>query len=267
MKASINNNRRPKGDYTMKIFVLAILALLLSSAAALAQNLVIAAGSTATDLVVNPTKVSFEKATGVKIETYKLPSKLGIAKLGANEVQVVITDATLEGILAEIKNGAISFNDPSRLRGFTLLQTSSIVVVHKDNPLSALNKEQLKAIFTGKATEWKAVGGKDAPILVPISDNNKGTIAEFQKKIMDNEAFHREAVHLGTDQEVKDFVASMPEAIGVLSSMAMLDNSLKKVTTPDISKAVSFYTVGEPAGDAKKLLDYLRGDGKKLLKD
>jgi len=136
--------------------------------------------------------------------------------------------------------------------------------VNKDNPISALSKEQLKGIFTGKITDWNAVGGKLAPILVPISNSNKGTIAEFVKKVMDNEALLQEAVIVGNDQEVKDFVTSTPEAIGVLSSLAMLDNSLRRISTPDISKTVSLFTIGEPAGNAKKLLEYLNGEGRKL---
>ena len=250
----------------MKRFAIVFVTLLLCPTLLLAQTLTIAAGSTASEVVINPTRATFEKKTGIKLEIYKLPSKFGIAKLGSNEVQAVITDASLEDILAGIAKGNIVFSDPSRLKMFSLLKTSSIVVVNKANPVAALDKEQLKAIFTGKAAEWQAVGGSQVPIIVPVSDNNAGTLVEFAKKIMDNEALLADAVHFGNDKEVRDFVASTPEAIGVLSSMEMLDDSVKLVATPDIAKKISFYTVGEPAGDAKKLLTFLDGEGRNMFK-
>src|SRR5215831_16948251 len=39
-------------------------------------------------------------------------------------------------------------------------------LVHKDNPVAELTNAQIVDIFTGKATNWKSVGGKDAPITV-----------------------------------------------------------------------------------------------------
>lgn len=248
----------------MKKLVLGGVISLLCTGVAFAERLEIAAGSTATDMVVAPTKAAFEKATGIGLESYKLPSKAGIAKLGTGEVQAVLTDASLDGVLADIKKGSIAFSDPGRLKMVVLLKTNTVVVVHKDNPVSALNKEQLKAIFTGKAKGWKEFGGPDAPIVVPVSGSNKGTQEEFSKKILDKEPLLKDAAVLGTDEEVKDFIASTPEAIGLLASKAMVDANMKCVTTPEIAKTVNYFTVGEPAGGAKKLLDFLNGAGKKL---
>ncbi len=250
----------------MKSLALAVAVSLLCSTVALAQPLKIAAGSTATDMIVNPVKVPFEKATGILLESYKMAGKAAIAQLGKGEVQAAITDASLENITADIKKGAIVFADVSKLKAIPILQTSSVVVVHKSNPVSALNKDELKAIFSGKTVNWKAVGGNEAPIIVAISSNNKGTLAEFSRQIMNNEELLAEPATVAGDQDVKDFVASTPEAIGVLPSMAMVDSSVKPPSTPDISKTVSLYTVGEPSGDVKKLLDYLNGAGKTFIK-
>ncbi len=38
------------------------------------------------------------------------------------------------------------------------------VIVNKKNPVDNLSMEQIKAIYTGKITNWKQVGGVDAPI-------------------------------------------------------------------------------------------------------
>ena len=39
------------------------------------------------------------------------------------------------------------------------------VVVHPSNPVSSLTIAQLSAIYTNQITNWKEVGGKDAPIV------------------------------------------------------------------------------------------------------
>ncbi|MEM6793718.1 MAG: phosphate ABC transporter substrate-binding protein [Acidobacteriota bacterium] len=39
-------------------------------------------------------------------------------------------------------------------------------VVHRENPVAELSREQLMAIYTGAADNWRQVGGRDAPILV-----------------------------------------------------------------------------------------------------
>lgn len=40
------------------------------------------------------------------------------------------------------------------------------IIVHPDNPVKQLTREQLEAIFRGKITNWKEVGGSDAKIVV-----------------------------------------------------------------------------------------------------
>lgn len=38
------------------------------------------------------------------------------------------------------------------------------VIAHKSNPVKNLSMKQIRAIYTGKITNWKQVGGKNAPI-------------------------------------------------------------------------------------------------------
>ena len=66
------------------------------------------------------------------------------------------------------------------------------VVVHPDNPVSELTIAQLSAIYTGQITNWKEVGGNDAPIVAIARDTNSGTHVFFkehvvQMKGLDNE--------------------------------------------------------------------------------
>lgn len=52
------------------------------------------------------------------------------------------------------------------LYSFPIARDGISVIVRKDNPVKSLSDKQVADIYTGKITNWKAVGGVDAPITV-----------------------------------------------------------------------------------------------------
>jgi phosphate transport system substrate-binding protein len=53
--------------------------------------------------------------------------------------------------------------------GVTLVETpialdAFVFIIHPDNPVKELTTQQIRDIYTGKLTNWKEVGGNDAPI-------------------------------------------------------------------------------------------------------
>lgn len=55
------------------------------------------------------------------------------------------------------------------------------VIVNPSNPVSQLTRQQLEAIFRGKITNWKQLGGPDMKIIVYSRETSSGTY-EFSKK-------------------------------------------------------------------------------------
>lgn len=92
------------------------------------------------------------------------------------------------------------------------------VVVHPSNPIGELSMEQLAAIFGGKITNWKELGGADSEIVVLSRDNNSGTYTFFKEHIVqmkDKKAEYGLMVQfLPTSQGIADEVARNPKAIG-----------------------------------------------------
>ncbi len=39
-----------------------------------------------------------------------------------------------------------------------------VVITHKDNPVDTISSEQLRKLYKGQITNWKELGGNDAPI-------------------------------------------------------------------------------------------------------
>src|SRR2546422_1339145 len=54
------------------------------------------------------------------------------------------------------------------------------VYVNEGNPVSQLSFPQLEAIFTGKITNWKDVGGPEMPISLYGRENSSGTYEFFK---------------------------------------------------------------------------------------
>lgn len=58
------------------------------------------------------------------------------------------------------------------------------IIVHKDNPISALSITQLAAVFSGELDNWQALGGRPGAINIYARDNNSGTWETFKTLVL-----------------------------------------------------------------------------------
>ena len=63
------------------------------------------------------------------------------------------------------------------------------VYVNESNPLTEMTMADLKAIFTGKITSWKELGGPDAKIIPYSRENSSGTYVFFKEHVLENADF------------------------------------------------------------------------------
>lgn len=61
---------------------------------------------------------------------------------------------------------------------------SAVIYVNKSNPVSELTLAQVRAIYMGEITNWKAVGGNDAQIKLYAGESTSGTLAFFQEVVL-----------------------------------------------------------------------------------
>lgn len=61
---------------------------------------------------------------------------------------------------------ALKPEEKKHLFVITIARDGIAFVVHRDNPVRAITREQIVAIHQGRITNWKALGGKDRPIHV-----------------------------------------------------------------------------------------------------
>ncbi|TAL07223.1 MAG: phosphate ABC transporter substrate-binding protein [Verrucomicrobia bacterium] len=75
------------------------------------------------------------------------------------------------------------------LNDYVIGAYSVAVVVNAANAVGDLSREQVQGIFTGAITNWKDVGGADAPITIHIRDEISGTYLGFKELAMGNKPY------------------------------------------------------------------------------
>jgi phosphate transport system substrate-binding protein len=97
----------------------------------------------------------------------------------------------------------------------TVLGAYSVaVVVHPNNPVANLTKDQVREIFTGKIQNWKEVGGSDTPIVLYIRDPISGTHLGFKEIAMNNESYAAHPKLFTNYTALATAVATDPSGIG-----------------------------------------------------
>lgn len=253
----------------MKRYVLTlavcIMSILMLSIGAFAEEIKIGAGAAATENILKPIKEHFEKATGVKLTIISSGPKLSMIDLEKGAIDAAAVGLTFEDLLILMKKEGAEVKDPASLQHVTIGKDKIIVLLHKDNPVSKLSKEQLKGIFTGKITNWKDVGGKDMPIIVVWGKLIPGTNSLFVKNILDGESQTKDVLEATTAEDIRQNVASNPEAVGI-GPVAVVDASVKSPETPEVSRPIIFITKGKPSPNVQKLIDFIKGEGQKYIK-
>jgi phosphate transport system substrate-binding protein len=147
------------------------------------------------------------------------------------------------------------------------------IVVHPQNEIANLTKEQVRKIYTGEITNWKDVGGSDAAIAVITREEGSGTRGAFEKIVMGKDAeILKGAIVQPKTGAVRAAVAGNPDGIGYVS-MGALDDTVKALDIDGIAATVNniqagkypiarpflFVTKEEPTGLAKEFIDFCLG--------
>jgi len=247
------------------ILATAIIFILTLSINVFAEEIKVGAGAAPTENVLKPIKEHFEKATGIKLQIISSGPKIALQDLEKGAVDAASAGLTFEDWMNLMKKEGAEVNDPASLQQVTIGKDKIVVLVHKDNPVSKLSKEQIKGIFTGKIANWKDVGGKDMPIIVVWGKLIPGTNSLFVKNMLDGESQTKDILEATTAEDVKQNVASNPEAVGI-GPAAVVDATVKSPETPEVSRPIILVTKGKPSPNVQKLIDFIKGEGQKYIK-
>lgn len=236
-----------------------------ATAGAYAEEIKVGGGGAPMDTILKPVKEHFDKASGNSLNLVFSSATLSFKQLINGELDASTAGLAYEDLLVAAKKDNVVVSDPAAYVPTTIGKGKIYTVVHKDNPAAKLTKEQLKGIFTGKIANWKEVGGNDAPIIVVLSNINPATNAAYRKLALDDAPYTTDVLDAGRFEDLRDKVASTPEAIG-FGPVTMIEKSIKVVDTPEVSRPIILVTKGKPSPKVQKLIDFIKGDGQKYVK-
>jgi len=165
---------------------------------------------------------------------------------------------------------------------FAIAYDCIVPVVNPGNTVANLTLEQLKAIYMGKITNWKEVGGASAEIVVISRDTSSGTYEVWEEKVMKKERVFPGALLQASSGAIVQAVSKNKNAIGYLG-IGYVDKSVKALTVGGIvgneettlngkfpiSRPLFMFTRGWPSGDVLNFINYVLNPqgGQKMVKE
>jgi phosphate transport system substrate-binding protein len=151
------------------------------------------------------------------------------------------------------------------------------VYLNASNPVKELTLAQIHDIYTGKITNWKQVGGKDALIILYSRENSSGTYTYFKDNVLMGKDYSPRAQTLQGTSAVVNAVANDAHGIGYggaayakgIKFAAVKKDDKSPAVMPSletvrsgqypISRYLYLYTRVKPAKDMKAFIDWATG--------
>jgi phosphate transport system substrate-binding protein len=182
----------------------------------------------------------------------------------------------------EIATASRSIKDAERaqLKAKSGEQASEIVVakdgvafyVNARNAVGTLTLEQLRGIYLGDITNWKEVGGQDAPIVLYSRENSSGTYSFVKEELLKDGDYAANAQTLPGTAAVVNAVSKEANGIGyggaayakgVKELKIKVGNDAIAPSAADVksgkyplSRPLFFYVRGAAKADAQAFIDY-----------
>ena len=166
-------------------------------------------------------------------------------------------------------------DDEKDLHAFPVARDGVGIILHKENPVQALTDEHIVAIYTGKITNWKTVGGENAAITVVNKAEGRSTLELFLHHFKLKNVDVKAQVVIGDNEQGVKTVAGNRNTIGYVSigtaeydesqgvpvkllaigGVAAATENVRNGTFP-LSRPLHIVTRTTPTGLAKAFIDY-----------
>ena len=198
-----------------KTFLTAVCACAMGFSSMANAGSVITDGSTSMEKVMGMLIESFE-GNGIDVTYNPTGSGSGIT-------------AVLEG-RADIglSSRALKAQEQEKLVGTDLAYDAIVVVVNKNNSLANITTEQVKDLYTGKITNWKDLGGADAPVVLIGREAGSGTRDGFES-VTDTKNACKYRQELTSTDDVITTVGQNENAVGY-ASLSAVNDTVKVLT-------------------------------------
>jgi phosphate transport system substrate-binding protein len=247
------------------LMLLSLMIILFTPASGIAEVLRIGAGAAPTENILKPIRSTFEKASGMSLSIISNGPKQAFIELEKGSLDAAAAGLSFNDWINLLLKEGVPVADSKSYSTHLIGKDRVIVLLHKDNTIASLSKEQLIGLFSGKIQNWKEVGGKDMSVLIVWGSLIPGTNSMFTKVALDGATVSKEVLDATTAEDVREKIRSNPEAIGI-GPQAALDSTVWSPKTPEVARDITLITKGVPSAKVQKLLDFIKGDSAKLIK-
>ncbi|MFW2371572.1 MAG: phosphate ABC transporter substrate-binding protein [Gammaproteobacteria bacterium] len=147
---------------------------------------------------MNELAAAYEKRKGIKINV-----------MGGGATKGIRDVANLKADMGGSCRFHLPENEMEKAAGFEPVAWDALtIIVHKDNPVDDISFGQVRDLYMGKITNWKQLGGNDAPIKLFVRQGNISGVGYTIRKL----------IFANPDQEFfayKEFKSSGPLEQGV----------------------------------------------------
>jgi phosphate transport system substrate-binding protein len=181
-----------------------LMAMLDADAAPETQKLVLTGSSTIAPLAVELGQRFEALRPGVEVDVQTGGSSRGIhdAREGLADLGMVSRALTAE---------------EADLHAYTIALDGVALITHRSNPVAALNREQILAIYTDRINRWPEIGGPDQPITVVNKAEGRSTLELFLAHFGLRNSEVKPDVVIGDNAQGLKTVAGNPWSIGYVS--------------------------------------------------
>lgn len=226
------------------------------------KKTITAAGSTALQPLAQAAAKDFmAKNNGVQVNISGGGSFTGLNNVASGSVDIGNSDVTVDSAPDLKDKGLVDHQ---------VAVEPFLIIVNKDVTVDDLSQAQLTDIFTGKITNWKDVGGKDAKITIIGRAASSGSRATISKVVMGGKDFTSAATAQDSTGNLITGVAQTPGAIGYIDA-AYLKDTVKALKYNGVAYSADavvngkyaiwsyghMFTKGEATGTVKAYLDYI----------
>lgn len=228
----------------------------------------IAGGTAHIPVMKNAAKRIMQANPNIRISIAAGGSGVGVQKVGEGLVHIGNTGRALSDM--EIAKYG--------LKSFAFALDGVAVAAHPKNTVANLTIAQAQAIFSGKITNWKSVGGRDATIHLYTRDEASGTREVFWGKLLKKGEIAETANVVASNGAMKSALADDIDGIGYVS-IGHVDNTIKATKLDGIAptqanarsgkypivRKLYMNTKGTPQGLTAAFIKYIMGpEGSKM---
>lgn len=202
--------------------------------------------STVHNFVFNKYLDEFQQGLGFTLNVVPSSSGRGMLALIEGKADMAMISSDLPSIiakLAELQALKIKADD---YKVYNISRTRVLFITHPDNPIKALSKDQINALFTGDIKDWSQLGLNDLGEVKVVTEHPTGGVyTTVLNKVTHGAPLTDNKIIMQNGPQTALVVSQIPGGFGMMSD-ATPDEQRRKVSvlnTPDFDTVQNLYFV------------------------